>query len=96
VSAPSLRRRGLATGPEPTDNDPTAIDAPASRRHPRRRRVACPVDTMTDPAPRPDLPFEPAPGRGLYCNRTLNLRALRAIGYDMDYTLVHYQVEAWE
>ncbi len=46
------------------------------------------------------LPFTPptlpAPGRGLYCNRTLNLRALRAIGYDMDYTLVHYHVEAWE
>ncbi|MBI3181650.1 MAG: HAD-IG family 5'-nucleotidase [Myxococcales bacterium] len=35
-------------------------------------------------------------GRGLYCNRTLNLRAIRAIGYDMDYTLVHYRVEAWE
>ncbi len=34
--------------------------------------------------------------RGVFCNRTLNLRALRAIGYDMDYTLVHYQVEAWE
>jgi HAD superfamily 5'-nucleotidase-like hydrolase len=35
-------------------------------------------------------------GRGLYCNRTLNLRAIRAIGFDMDYTLVHYHVEAWE
>ncbi len=41
-------------------------------------------------------PAIPAPGRGLYCNRTLNLRAIRAIGYDMDYTLVHYHVEAWE
>lgn len=41
-------------------------------------------------------PLAPAPGRGLYCNRTLNLRAIRAVGYDMDYTLVHYQVEAWE
>ena len=36
------------------------------------------------------------PGRGLYCNRTLNLRAIRAIGFDMDYTLVHYDVDAWE
>lgn len=34
--------------------------------------------------------------RGVFCNRTLNLRSIRAIGYDMDYTLVHYQVEAWE
>lgn len=38
----------------------------------------------------------PAPGRGIYCNRTLNLRSIRAIGYDMDYTLVHYRVEEWE
>jgi HAD superfamily 5'-nucleotidase-like hydrolase len=26
----------------------------------------------------------------------LNLRAIRAVGFDMDYTLVHYNVEAWE
>ncbi|MBP1627054.1 MAG: superfamily [Holophagaceae bacterium] len=34
--------------------------------------------------------------RGLFCNRTLNLRAIKAIGYDMDYTLVEYRVEAFE
>ena len=34
--------------------------------------------------------------RGVYCNRTLNLRAIKAIGYDMDYTLVHYHEEVWE
>lgn len=38
----------------------------------------------------------PSPGRGVFCNRTLNLRSIRAVGYDMDYTLVHYRVEAWE
>ena len=43
-----------------------------------------------------DVFSEPAVGRGLYCNRTLNLRAIRAVGYDMDYTLIHYHVEAWE
>lgn len=32
----------------------------------------------------------------LFCNRTLNLRSLKAIGYDMDYTLVHYHVDEWE
>src|SRR5687767_4858507 len=42
---------------------------------------------MVDPLP---------PGRGVFCNRTLNLRAIRAIGYDMDYTLVHYNEQAWE
>ncbi len=36
------------------------------------------------------------PERRVYCNRTLNLRAIRAIGYDMDYTLVHYRAEEWE
>ncbi len=35
-------------------------------------------------------------GRGVYCNRTLNLRAIKAVGYDMDYTLVHYRVVDWE
>ena len=34
--------------------------------------------------------------RGVFCNRTLNLRSIAAIGYDMDYTLVHYNVEQWE
>ena len=34
--------------------------------------------------------------RGLFCNRTLNLRSIQAIGYDMDYPLIHHDVEAWE
>ena len=34
--------------------------------------------------------------RGIFCNRTLNLRSVRAIGYDMDYTLVEYRVDAFE
>ncbi|MBI4615445.1 MAG: HAD-IG family 5'-nucleotidase [Planctomycetes bacterium] len=39
-----------------------------------------------------DLP----PARRIYCNRTLNLRSIGAIGYDMDYTLVHYKTSEWE
>jgi len=38
----------------------------------------------------------PSPERKVYCNRTLNLKSIRAIGYDMDYTLIHYHVEEWE
>ncbi len=34
--------------------------------------------------------------RRIFCNRTLNLRSVAAIGYDMDYTLVHYNVREWE
>ncbi len=38
----------------------------------------------------------PSLGRGLYCNRTLNLKAIKVVGFDMDYTLVHYHTEDWE
>jgi HAD superfamily 5'-nucleotidase-like hydrolase len=39
---------------------------------------------------------QPSPLRRIHANRTLNLRSIRAIGYDMDYTLVHYHVDQWE
>jgi len=38
----------------------------------------------------------PPAERRIYCNRTLNLRSIKAVGFDMDYTLVHYRVEDWE
>ncbi len=48
-------------------------------------------------SPQAPSPLYPVPrGREVYCNRTLNLRAIKAIGYDMDYTLIHYKVDAWE
>ncbi len=34
--------------------------------------------------------------RGIFCNRTLNMRSIKAVGYDMDYTLIHYRVDEWE
>lgn len=34
--------------------------------------------------------------RGIFPNRTLNLRSIKAIGYDMDYTLIHYRTEDLE
>ncbi len=46
--------------------------------------------------PVPDAASPLPPERGLFCNRTLNMRAIKAIGYDMDYTLVHYNIAAWE
>jgi 5'-nucleotidase len=42
------------------------------------------------------LPGQPPRERGIFCNRTLNMRSIRAIGYDMDYTLIHYRTEEWE
>ena len=53
------------------------------------------------PRKKPDAAANAAPrldgaDRGIFCNRTLNLRSIAAIGYDMDYTLVHYNVDEWE
>ncbi len=45
------------------------------------------------PIPEPEAV---SPRRGVFANRTLNLRSVRAIGYDMDYTLLHYEVDEWE
>ena len=42
----------------------------------------------------PQVPLPPH--QQIFCNRTLNLRQVKAIGYDMDYTLIHYHTEAWE
>jgi HAD superfamily 5'-nucleotidase-like hydrolase len=42
------------------------------------------------------IPTGPPPGRGIYTNRTLNLRSIKVVGFDMDYTLVHYRVRVWE
>jgi HAD superfamily 5'-nucleotidase-like hydrolase len=38
----------------------------------------------------------PSPARGVFANRTLNLRSIQAVGCDMDYTLVHYHHDLWE
>ena len=43
--------------------------------------------------PGPDLP---PPARRIFSNRTLNMRSIRAVGFDMDYTLIHYRTEVWE
>ena len=34
--------------------------------------------------------------RGIFANRTLNLRSIKTVGYDLDYTLVHYKTDEWE
>ena len=34
--------------------------------------------------------------REVFANRTLNLRSVSAIGYDMDYTLIQYRTDRWE
>lgn len=41
-------------------------------------------------------PSPPPPSRRVFTNRTLNLRAIGVVGFDMDYTLIHYRPEEWE
>ena len=48
------------------------------------------------PVPEPPSIALPPPKERIYCNRTLNLRGIRAIGFDMDYTLIHYHPRPWE
>ncbi|CAE8597456.1 unnamed protein product, partial [Polarella glacialis] len=36
------------------------------------------------------------PTRRIFASRTLSMADIQVIGYDLDYTLVHYRVEAWE
>ncbi len=40
--------------------------------------------------------FESKPERGVFANRTMNLRSVSVVGYDMDYTLIHYRPDEWE
>ena len=55
------------------------------------------VSVRLPPMKPSDVEFTPPPRhRRIFCNRTLNLRQVRAIGYDMDYTLIHYCMEEWE
>ena len=55
------------------------------------------MSTSTRPRRSEATPLAPpTPERGVFCNRTLNLRSIKAIGYDMDYTLIHYHVDEWE
>jgi HAD superfamily 5'-nucleotidase-like hydrolase len=42
------------------------------------------------------LLIDPPHERKIFTNRTLNMRSIRAIGYDMDYTLINYDVKRWE
>ena len=38
----------------------------------------------------------PPPERGVFVNRTLNMRTVDVVGYDMDYTRIHYKDDGWE
>jgi HAD superfamily 5'-nucleotidase-like hydrolase len=65
----------------------------AAARSPRATALATVADPSVAHGPGMELP---PPARHVFTNRTLNLRSIKAIGFDMDYTLIHYRTEAWE
>ena len=86
-----------AAAPEVTSRHPEnqSTDAVASAALARMAEVA--VDRGQVDARTLAQAWSAVPqGRRLFCNRTLNLRSIKAIGYDMDYTLIHYHVREWE
>ncbi len=55
------------------------------------------VDAFAPPLYRGNMSRPSAPhSRRVFCNRLVDLTQIDAIGYDMDYTLVHYHVDAYE
>jgi HAD superfamily 5'-nucleotidase-like hydrolase len=42
------------------------------------------------------LIINPPREHDIFANRTLNMRTIQAIGYDMDYTLINYDVTRWQ
>ncbi len=53
-----------------------------------RRLMAMPTDLILIPGLSPERP--------VFTNRTLNMRSIKAIGYDVDCTLTQYHADAWE
>jgi hypothetical protein len=62
------------------------------------------LDVPPPPATRSPLWCEPGnPGgppaelaRRIYCNRSLNMKHIKAVGFDMDYTIAQYKPKAFE
>ena len=65
------------------------MTGPSKRQRPSTPKISPQTAEAFEPPPVP-------PGREIFCSRTLNLRGIKAIGYDMDYTLVHYHADVWE
>ncbi|KXZ54522.1 hypothetical protein GPECTOR_4g587 [Gonium pectorale] len=60
--------------------------------HPPPRRGVLPLWTDDPIPPLPALPVQ----RRIFCNRALNMKQIKAIGYDMDYTLAQYKPDTFE
>ena len=72
--------------------DATVADAGASRENGETRRARA---RTAEPCPSPSTYEVPVASR-IFCNRSLNMSAITAVGFDMDYTLAMYKPETFE
>jgi len=99
-----IRRTPLAGGTAPAAGPPAPEGAASGAGSVSPVGVAPAAGSLLPGGIAPATDFDPAasvpppapPERRIFCNRTLNLRGIRAIGYDLDYTLAHYHVAEWE
>ncbi|GLI63513.1 hypothetical protein VaNZ11_006498 [Volvox africanus] len=95
-----------ATSAAATSAAVTATPTSASREPPQRHISATKGYGSHPPPPRGTLPLWtdfPIPPlqrlpvqRRVFCNRALNMKQIKAIGYDMDYTLAQYKPDTFE
>ena len=67
--------------------------APSSRKR-VNVCMAAPAESSSESPP----PADPAnePGRRIFCNRALNMQQIKAVGFDLDYTLAEYIPETFD
>ena len=97
-----LATESTSSSATPSSSSPTLVEAPASKTSFEPLVIESDADVEEllrveglPSALRTPYPFAD-PTRGVFCSRTLNMRSIQVIGYDMDYTLVRYRVSIWE
>ncbi|KIZ03139.1 hypothetical protein MNEG_4824 [Monoraphidium neglectum] len=100
VTAPSV----LAGWPRPRAAAPAAVLAQQLEHAPA---ASCCLEIPAPPSQREPLWCEQEQGAGgaeqpielrrqIFCNRSLNMKQIKAIGFDMDYTIAQYKPKAFE
>lgn len=71
----------------------TNVNSPASLSYSSLSSLDLDDDGILKPLP-PASPLDVR--RRVFCNRSLNMKSIRAVGFDMDYTLAQYRPETFE
>ena len=88
---PAARRGGAAGGASPSPS--SSANSPASLSYSSFSSLDLDEDGVLKPLP-PASPLDVR--RRVFCNRSLNMKSIRAVGFDMDYTLAQYRPETFE